>query len=224
MNLARLLCVIVACLVMQPSFSQEYSSEELQRLRMRNVQHLCEWSKSHAPPGNTVEISACATDADVSLEQAERDADAWWTYWSQNDDATFDRLRKEWDEERARTDAEYLAERRVAAQKQAKADHAKLVASIPSMNIADLCRVVRRGKTPEALEELTRRKAFAVSETALIARREINLGMSEGAMICALGAPTRANRSVGSWGVHIQYVYSGLIVYIENGKITSWQD
>ncbi len=32
------------------------------------------------------------------------------------------------------------------------------------------------------------------------------------------------NRSVGSWGVHEQWVYSGFYLYFKNGILTSWQE
>jgi hypothetical protein len=52
----------------------------------------------------------------------------------------------------------------------------------------------------------------------------VSLGMSICSMYASLGMPDEENRSVGSWGVHIQHVYGGLYVYTENGIITSWQD
>ena len=38
------------------------------------------------------------------------------------------------------------------------------------------------------------------------------------------GQPDDINRSVGSWGVHEQWVYGDEYLYFENGKLTSWQD
>ena len=41
-----------------------------------------------------------------------------------------------------------------------------------------------------------------------------------------LGYPNDNNRSVGSWGVHEQWVYEaqGVYLYFENGILTSYQD
>jgi hypothetical protein len=38
------------------------------------------------------------------------------------------------------------------------------------------------------------------------------------------GSPRDINRSVGSWGVHEQWVYYSSYLYFENGILTSWQD
>lgn len=225
MRTSRFLWLLAAaCLAMQANADDDYSSEELQRLIMRNVRHLCEWSKTTAPPGNPVVIRACEPDGDSSVERAGRETDAWWRHWADTDEAAFDRLRKEWDAELVKTNAQYDAERKAAARKKAKAERDRVVKTLPTMSVADVCRHARRGKMPEAVEELVRRKTFPASETSLIAGGRIDLGMSEGSMLCALGGPKRANRSVGSWGTHIQYVYETVTVYVEDGKVTSWQD
>ena len=39
------------------------------------------------------------------------------------------------------------------------------------------------------------------------------------------GHPIKVNRSVGSWGVHEQWIYGeGQYLYFQNGKLTSWQN
>jgi hypothetical protein len=204
--------------------AQEYSRQELQQRFVENLRHLCEWAKTHAPEGNPVVVNACMPDGVSTFQQAMRDESDWWQHWYDKDDALYYKLKSAWDEELNKLNAGREAESKAAARKQAKADRERLIASLPKMSVPDLCKVVRRGKTPEALEELVKRKAYPASETALIAAAAVNLGMSEGAMQCSLGAPLRANRSVGSWGTHIQYVYSVITVYVENGKVTSWQD
>lgn len=57
-----------------------------------------------------------------------------------------------------------------------------------------------------------------------IKSKVVNIGMNICSMYASLGMPEDENRSVGSWGVHIQHVYSELYVYTQNGIITSWQD
>ena len=51
-------------------------------------------------------------------------------------------------------------------------------------------------------------------------------GMSKDLAKLSLGRPDIDNRTVGSWGEHNQWVYEnkGVILYFENGKLTSWQD
>lgn len=50
------------------------------------------------------------------------------------------------------------------------------------------------------------------------------LGMTDDMMIIALGNPDDINRTVGSWGVHEQWVYNREYYYFENGKLVSYQD
>jgi hypothetical protein len=52
----------------------------------------------------------------------------------------------------------------------------------------------------------------------------ICLGMSKKMVIEAKGEPDKVNRSVGSWGVHEQWVYNEMYLYFENNKLKSWQD
>lgn len=58
-----------------------------------------------------------------------------------------------------------------------------------------------------------------------IVNREIWLGMSGDLARLSQGIPDDINKSVGSWGVHEQWVYNSkdLYLYFENGKLTSWQ-
>ena len=58
----------------------------------------------------------------------------------------------------------------------------------------------------------------------LVKQRKIKIGMSEKQALLSWGKPERVNKSVGSYGVHEQWVYSrGQYVYMENGKLTSFQ-
>jgi hypothetical protein len=224
MRTRRLLWTLVLGIATQAGMAQEYSRQELQQQFVANLRHLCEWAKTNAPEGNPVVVNACVPDGVATFQQAMRDESAWWQHWYDKDDVLYYKLKAAWDEELNKRNAQRAAERKAAARQQANTDRERLIASLPKLSVPDLCKVVRRGKTPEALEELVNRKVYAASETALIAASAVNLGMSEGAMQCSLGAPLRANRSVGSWGTHIQYVYNGITVYVENGKVTSWQD
>lgn len=54
---------------------------------------------------------------------------------------------------------------------------------------------------------------------------KIWIGMTSEMAIDSWGAPSEKNRTVGSWGVHEQWVYGDhTYLYFENGKLTSWQD
>ena len=131
------------------------------------------------------------------------------------------RLGRAWESALGAKDA---AESKKQRDAEAKVARDKLVRSIPSMSVPQLCGVIRKGKVPEAVEALARRRAFASDDIGLLSRGAIALGMSEDAMMCLLGSPEDSNRNVGSWGVHTQHVYDDMNVYTENGKVTSWQD
>jgi hypothetical protein len=52
----------------------------------------------------------------------------------------------------------------------------------------------------------------------------IQIGMTSEQATLAWGKPEQINKTVGSWGVHEQWVYhSGNHLYFENGILTSWQ-
>ena len=60
-----------------------------------------------------------------------------------------------------------------------------------------------------------------------IRNHEYWLGMTYDMAIESLGYPKVKNRTVGKWGINEQWVYSAtgrLILYFENGKLTSFQD
>ena len=50
------------------------------------------------------------------------------------------------------------------------------------------------------------------------------IGMNKEMATISLGRPNDINRTVGSWGVHEQWVYNNLYLYFENGKLTSYQN
>lgn len=58
----------------------------------------------------------------------------------------------------------------------------------------------------------------------LAKNQEIQINMPEKYLILSWGFPKKINTNVGSWGTNKQYVYLNSYVYIENGKITSWQN
>lgn len=83
----------------------------------------------------------------------------------------------------------------------------------------------------QMFQEALQRSLLTEDEIVLIKDRKIRIGMSETALIASWGSPNKINRSVGNYGVHKQYIYgsysrysSRTYVYVENGKVTSWQD
>ncbi|MBI4230988.1 MAG: hypothetical protein HY608_09160 [Planctomycetes bacterium] len=59
---------------------------------------------------------------------------------------------------------------------------------------------------------------------AQIRAGEVSIGMTGNQVCASRGEPKSRNRTVGVWGVHEQWVYERLYVYIENGVVTSYQD
>jgi len=50
------------------------------------------------------------------------------------------------------------------------------------------------------------------------------IGMTEKMARISLGEPNRINKTVGSWGVHEQWIYYELYLYFENGNLKSYQN
>ncbi|PKG41466.1 hypothetical protein, partial [Psychroflexus sp. MES1-P1E] len=48
-------------------------------------------------------------------------------------------------------------------------------------------------------------------------------GMTKKMALISLGSPNDINKTVGSWGVHEQWVYKNLYLYFESNKLTSYQ-
>ncbi len=57
-----------------------------------------------------------------------------------------------------------------------------------------------------------------------IANQAVWLNMTKLHLLLSRGRPSDVNRSIGSWGVHEQWVYRGWIAYLEDGILTSLQD
>lgn len=69
-----------------------------------------------------------------------------------------------------------------------------------------------------------RRRKLIVNE-AKMAQKQIGIGDSICQMYASLGTPNKANRTVTANGTHTQHVYgNNLLVYTNNGRVTSWQD
>lgn len=99
-------------------------------------------------------------------------------------------------------------------------------ANLRKMSVAELCEGFQGYQNREDFfAEIARRKVFGPQTMKAIQKGSVFIGMVESALACSLGTPSNVNRTVGSWGVHKQYVYGrSLYVYTQNGKVTSWQD
>ena len=197
----------------------------------------CEWTAENKaepaqPPPYCGALPEIPTPVQYMSEQRE-----WFAAIETRDQALGHELRAKWEARLVARQGELDAERREAnlrveakraaeARAQAKARRQAVVASIPKMTTEQLCAEHRRFKTPAAHQQLVVRNSFSPADLPRIAAGRVELGMSEDAMLCVLGAPSSVNKSVGSWGDHRQYVYRdlGLYVYVENGKVASWQE
>ncbi len=106
------------------------------------------------------------------------------------------------------------------------------VAEAEAKIVRDSLRVVRDSlkKVEEANALKAKRveltKKFGSEIADRIMNRKIWLGMTTEMARLSIGNPSDINRSVYSFGVHEQWVYSSLDLYLyfEDGKLTSWQD
>lgn len=76
----------------------------------------------------------------------------------------------------------------------------------------------------KAFKLLQENPSWEKQQCITIASGKVNIGMTSDMVRKAWGSPRDINRTVGSWGVHEQWVYGGSYLYFENGKLTSWQD
>lgn len=83
-------------------------------------------------------------------------------------------------------------------------------------------------KKTEKIAELKRKKR-ALKYGKVIGEKLLDgkywIGMTEDMAIISMGRPYRINKSVGSWGVHKQWVYYDRVLYLyfENGILRSYQ-
>ncbi len=82
---------------------------------------------------------------------------------------------------------------------------------------------VKGNKKKWVLAEANKRELFSYRDLRLISKKSVGIGMDEKAMLIALGDPLRVNETVTSAGIIKQYVYHSMYVYVENGRVTSWQ-
>jgi hypothetical protein len=74
------------------------------------------------------------------------------------------------------------------------------------------------------LERIKRK--YGLKNYQKIIDKQIWIGMNEEMAILSWGEPDEKNNTVGSWGVHSQWVYRSedTFLYFENGKLVSFQD
>ena len=106
----------------------------------------------------------------------------------------------------------------------------EIVAKIPSAKFCQaLGKAIRTPKNSEYKRAMLTRAADEFSSPlkfltqGLIERKQIELGMTQCAAIASWGYPERSNQSVGSYGVHDQWVYPANYLYFESGILTSYQ-
>lgn len=64
----------------------------------------------------------------------------------------------------------------------------------------------------------------------LIQEKTISIGMNTEEVIASRGLPNNIHKTVGSWGVHEQWIYGSPLyrgcfyLYFEDGKVTAWQN
>lgn len=65
-------------------------------------------------------------------------------------------------------------------------------------------------------------RTYGKANGKLIIDGRVKIGFTKKMCEEAWGEPNEINKSIGSWGVHEQWVYGlGSYLYFENGKLTS---
>jgi hypothetical protein len=178
----------------------------------------CKWSQQQPPDEHGAKY--CADYPALPPERQYEDLEDVFRLWARidGDGSRYKAFSAFWAVTTQKLEAD-LARRR------ADAKRAAFIANISTSSIEALCAELRR-KAPasEALSEIRRRQSFPAGDIPMITRHVVQLGMREESMVCSLGPPRSVNRTVGSLGVHKQYVYPRGYVYTENGVVTSFQD
>ena len=68
------------------------------------------------------------------------------------------------------------------------------------------------------------RRKYGSEIAGRIINNQIWLHMTAEMAIDSMGSPDSVNRSVGSYGVHEQWVYGSTYLYFKNGQLDSWQE
>ena len=96
-----------------------------------------------------------------------------------------------------------------------------------------LCNAYNYSKTENVRAELVKRNVLSDFEWSLIDGESLGIGMSELALICTKGRVIPGfgtiNITTTAYGVNKQYVYENAFgnrqyIYVEDGKVTSWQN
>jgi HrpA-like RNA helicase len=82
----------------------------------------------------------------------------------------------------------------------------------------------KRKKEAEKKRRKTLEEKYGKARADRLISGTIRLDDTTEMVLVARGKPKDIKRSVGSWGVHEQWVYTGIYLYFENGKLKSWQD
>jgi hypothetical protein len=167
------------------------------RIDLSRAEFLCEWKDAHAA-GNPRPLTICGSRLASEIVAA-REAPKT---------AVVQKAAK------AKSDATTAAAKREAQFNQ----------TVGQLSEEDLCRSYHGYKYDAAREELIRRNSLTQAEWELVNHKQVKVGMSELALVCAMG-PAEINRTVTAAGTRKQYVYfGGTYVYVENGVVVGFQD
>lgn len=67
-------------------------------------------------------------------------------------------------------------------------------------------------------------KKYGTTDAQRILEHKFWIGMTDKMARESMGTPNDINRSVGSWGVHEQWIYGNTYLYFENEVLTSYQN
>lgn len=158
---------------------------------------------------------------DTPIDRASDQIEDWWRYLYEHMDhgegyALRNAFEADWREE-VREHSEQIEQARRAEE---RAAYGREIRVLPN---SQLCTDYHDFEYPEAKAELKRRRVLTATDWRLIDKHQLQIGMSELALLCSWGS-TEINRTVTSGLVHEQYVYGDTLVYVDNGRVTAFQD
>ena len=101
---------------------------------------------------------------------------------------------------------------------------------LQSVSFPDLCAGYRLNQSENVRDELMRR-GLSATDVRRVGNRQVAIGMSERAAVCAWGRPTTVNTTTTARGTRKQLVYRSnsqgaraRYIYIENGRVAAIQN
>lgn len=176
----------------------------------RKMEFMCRWMQPYDVKYRLTYCEA-STLAAASRQELDDSMASFWARWARDRPEYVADVKRLFDRDWLRHEAP---------------PHVYSDAEFQELPIDKLCALVHaRGQSANgAARALIGRRLISDRELRSVETKSVFIGMSESALVCALGWPSHRNRTVTAAGESVQWVYRDLIVYTDNGSVTAFQD